>query len=197
MGRIQASARLASATTSAGREWSATRYGPDIASSHASGGSRPPLLSERSLVTLAGSVAAGAFFRRPGENRAQSPRFPAAPGARGLEDDLAGRAHLRDFGIRRAPRELQYKTSWVIDLTPTEDELLREMKPTHRRNINKGRRNGIVVVEDNAPATRERFYILLRETAARDGFPIRTHDYLMAAWDTCLPRAKPTSSWPN
>jgi len=99
------------------------------------------------------------------------------------EDDLIARAHLRDFNVRRAPWELQYKTSWTIDLSLAEDELLKRMKPTHRRNIAKGARNGITVIEDNGPATRAGFYELLRETALRDGFPLRTRDYLMAAWD--------------
>jgi lipid II:glycine glycyltransferase (peptidoglycan interpeptide bridge formation enzyme) len=102
------------------------------------------------------------------------------------EDNALARAHLRDFAVSRAPWELQYKTSWIVDLRPDEDALLREMKPTHRRNINKGARNGIVVVEDNAPATRARFYELLRETAQRDGFPLRTRAYLWAAWETML-----------
>ena len=103
-----------------------------------------------------------------------------------LEEDLTGRAHLRDFGVRRAPWELQYKTSWVIDLEPDEEHLLAAMKPTHRRNITKGRRNGVEAIEDNSPAARSRFYDLLKETALRDGFPIRTRDYLFAAWEAMV-----------
>ncbi|MGZ3716168.1 MAG: lipid II:glycine glycyltransferase FemX, partial [Ktedonobacterales bacterium] len=62
------------------------------------------------------------------------------------------------------------RRSWVLDIRPSEDELLAGMKEKWRYNIRLAGRKGVQVREAGTPEDVDTFYRLYQETAERDGF---------------------------
>ena len=75
----------------------------------------------------------------------------------------------------------------VLDLHPTEEELLAGFKPKWRYNIRLAERKGIVVESHCDKDRLPEFYDLLTVTAQRDGFLVRSFDYFSAMWDLLVP----------
>jgi lipid II:glycine glycyltransferase (peptidoglycan interpeptide bridge formation enzyme) len=90
---------------------------------------------------------------------------------------------LGDIGFQKARYDLQFKTTMVVDLHPSEDELLARMKEKTRYNIRLAGRKGVEVAEDNSPEAHEAFYELMKLTAERDGFKLRPYSYNEAKWE--------------
>lgn len=99
-----------------------------------------------------------------------------------LVGDDIGRDHLRDFAIKRARWELQYKSSWIVDLAPSEEDILAAMKPKTRYNIKYAARKGVTVSDETDSLPFGDFYALYQQTATRDAFPIRPYRYVAGAW---------------
>ena len=99
-----------------------------------------------------------------------------------LEEQTAVKAVLSDIGFEKFRWDLQFKTTMLIDLTPSEEELLAAMKSKTRYNTRLGAKKGVQIVEDNSLDAREEFHTMMELTAQRDGFFKRPHDYLFACW---------------
>ncbi len=81
---------------------------------------------------------------------------------------------------------VQPQASIVVDLRPSEDEILAAMKSKTRYNIRLARKKGITVREgalDDIPT----FFQLNQTTAERDGFGIHSEDYYRAAYQSFAP----------
>jgi lipid II:glycine glycyltransferase (peptidoglycan interpeptide bridge formation enzyme) len=113
--------------------------------------------------------------RQTGEPHEQSP----LPTGQALLDTLARR------GWRFSPEQIQFRNTVLIDLTPTEDDLLAAMKPKWRYNIRLAARKG-VNVRAGAVSDLPRFYRMYTHTAARDGFLIRPEAYYQDVWRTFM-----------
>ena len=85
------------------------------------------------------------------------------------DGDAAWLAALRHLGFRRNRFATHPRRSWVLDIRPSETELLAGMKEKWRYNIRLAERKD-VVVRAAAPEDVDTFYRLYQETAARDGF---------------------------
>jgi lipid II:glycine glycyltransferase (peptidoglycan interpeptide bridge formation enzyme) len=106
-----------------------------------------------------------------------------------VEEQTAPKAVLAGIGFRKARWDLNYKTTMIIDLEPSEEELLARMKEKTRYNIRLAGRRGVEVVEDNSPEARETLWRMMETTAERDGFSIRrTKDYHYSVWDLIYSR---------
>ena len=86
------------------------------------------------------------------------------------DGDPAWLAALAGLGFRRNRFATHPRRSWVLDIRPSEAELLAGMKEKWRYNIRLAGRRGIEVREAAAPEDVDTFYMLYQETAARDGF---------------------------
>lgn len=86
-----------------------------------------------------------------------------------------------------AGRPLFTKYNFVLDVSPTEEELLAAMKQKTRYNIRVAERRGVVVEIDNTPAAFERYLQLTRETTSRQGFYSHNESYHRAMWETLHP----------
>ena len=99
--------------------------------------------------------------------------------------DRSDRATLLDRGWRESAEQIQFRNTVLIDLTPTEEQLLAAMKPKTRYNIRLAQKKGVSVrlggVDDL-----DRLYALYDETAQRDGFIIRPIDYYRDAWGSFI-----------
>jgi peptidoglycan pentaglycine glycine transferase (the first glycine) len=92
---------------------------------------------------------------------------------------------LRARGWLPSTQQIQFANTVLLDLVPTEEELLAGMKQKSRYNTRLARRRG-VTVRCGTSADLDLFYDLYAETAERDGFPIRPRDYYLDAWSSFL-----------
>ena len=100
-----------------------------------------------------------------------------------LEQQTRVKELLQTLGFRRFRWDLNFKTTMVVDLSPSEEDLLASMKGKTRYNIRLATRRGVEVVEDNSLEARERFWGMFEQTAKRNRFVIRRpRDYNFAAW---------------
>jgi len=102
-------------------------------------------------------------------------------------DNKEGQAALAAVGFRSAAAGLSFegvqpRFVYEIDITLPEDELLASFASKHRYNIRLAGRRGVVVREATAETDLAEFYRLLRITAERDGFGIRSYAYYQAIW---------------
>jgi lipid II:glycine glycyltransferase (peptidoglycan interpeptide bridge formation enzyme) len=92
---------------------------------------------------------------------------------------------LADRGWQRSGEQIQFCNTVLLDLGPSEDELLAGMKQKSRYNTRLAARRGVTVRQGTA-ADLDTFYALYAETSERDGFLIRPDDYYRDAWTTFL-----------
>lgn len=106
-----------------------------------------------------------------------------------LLDGHAGAAVLRALRYRPPVRGIQPRRTILVDLTPTEDEILAAMKSKTRYNIRLSQRKGIQVRQGTL-ADIPLFYHLMQETGARDAFGIHTEAYYRRAYELFAPRGQ-------
>ncbi|GAB4474472.1 MAG: peptidoglycan bridge formation glycyltransferase FemA/FemB family protein [Anaerolineales bacterium] len=92
---------------------------------------------------------------------------------------------LRDRGWIYSREQIQFRNTMVLDLTSTEDELLRRMKQKTRYNIRLAERKGVKVREGTTDDL-ALLYRMYHETSRRDGFIVRDEEYYTMVWETFL-----------
>ena len=90
---------------------------------------------------------------------------------------------VRQNGARPG-RPFFTKSTFQIDLTKSEEELLKAMHPKTRYNIRVAQRHGVEVVEDNSDKAFETYLRLTDETTKRQGFYAHTEKYHRLMWET-------------
>jgi peptidoglycan pentaglycine glycine transferase (the first glycine) len=119
------------------------------------------------------------------------PDVVLATGVPGGADDLpdpTGQALLSELdrrGWRYSSDQIQFRNTVLIDLTPSEEELLARMKQKTRYNIRLAGKKGVVL----RVGTQMDFPLLYRmyaETSVRDGFVIRDEGYYRTVWQTFM-----------
>lgn len=75
-------------------------------------------------------------------------------------------------------------STFLIDLTQSEDELLKSFSQKTRYNTRLAEKKGVVVKEDNSTKAFETYWKLSKETAKRQGFFVHTKRYHELMWDT-------------
>jgi len=93
----------------------------------------------------------------------------------------AVRETLKERGWRFSNSQVQFRNTLWLDLTPSEDEILRRMKQKTRYNIRLAARKGVRVRMGSA-ADYDLLYRMYAVTAARDGFIIRPREYYLRVW---------------
>lgn len=73
-------------------------------------------------------------------------------------------------------------TTFWIDLTPSEEDLMKSFHSKTRYNIRLAERNGVTVKEDNSDKAFEKYLELTRETVSRQGFYAHTEKYHRLMW---------------
>jgi lipid II:glycine glycyltransferase (peptidoglycan interpeptide bridge formation enzyme) len=74
-------------------------------------------------------------------------------------------------------------TTFQIDLTRSEDELLKSFSSKTRYNIRLAERKGVTVLEDNSDEAFEKYLQLMRETVQRDKFFAHNEKYHRLMWE--------------
>lgn len=88
---------------------------------------------------------------------------------------------FKDFDIRPG-KTLFTPTSYWIDLTKSEEELLKGFKSKTRYNIRYAQKIGVKVVEDNSEKAFNTYIKLMRETVHRQRFYAHTEKYHRLMW---------------
>ncbi len=106
------------------------------------------------------------------------------PGADGSIADAGGAAIQSELARRGwvySSDQIQFRNSVLIDLTPSEEEMLTRMKQKTRYNVRLAEKKG-VTVRAGSLEDLPMLYKMYAETSVRDGFVIRDEDYYMAVW---------------
>ncbi len=110
------------------------------------------------------------------------------PGEGSADQDLLGDsvvAELKAHSWRFSDEQIQYRNTVLIDLTPSEDDLLMNMKQKTRYNVRLAGRRG-VEVRVGTPSDLDLLYRMYAETSVRDGFVIRGKAYYQRVWETFM-----------
>lgn len=86
--------------------------------------------------------------------------------------------------IHPSAHPLFTKYTFILDLTKSEDELLKNMSPKTRYNIRVAQKHGVEVIEDNSDKAFKEYLRLTKETTQRQGFFAHTEDYHRKMWET-------------
>lgn len=99
---------------------------------------------------------------------------------------------ILSLGGAVAGKTLFTPTTFTIDLTKSEDELLKSFSSKTRYNIKVAQKHGVTVVEDNSDQAFEKYLDLTFETAKRQGFFAHNRKYHELMWNTLNkdPRSK-------
>jgi peptidoglycan pentaglycine glycine transferase (the first glycine) len=100
-------------------------------------------------------------------------------------------SELKRRGWGYASDQIQFKNTVLIDLNPSEEEILGRMKQKTRYNIRLAERKGVSVrvgTKDDLPM----LYKMYAETSVRDGFVIRDKVYYQTVWNLFINSSDPT-----
>src|SRR5688572_13782759 len=97
-------------------------------------------------------------------------------------------AELKRRGWGYASDQIQFQNTVLIDLGPTEEEMLARMKPKTRYNVRLAEKKGVTLrvgTQEDLPM----LYKMYAETSIRDGFVIRNEEYYLTVWTTFMSSA--------
>ncbi len=92
---------------------------------------------------------------------------------------------LENNAVPGRPLFTQY--TFQIDLTKSEDELIKKMRPKTRYNIRLAIKKGVTVQEDNSGESFEEYIKLMKETTKRQKFYAHNERYHRLMWETLKP----------
>ena len=99
-------------------------------------------------------------------------------------------SELQRRGWVESSDQIQFKNTVLIDLNPTEEELLAQMKQKTRYNIRLAEKKG-VTLRVGTQADLGMLYKMYAETSLRDGFVIRDEMYYQTVWNLFMKSGEP------
>jgi lipid II:glycine glycyltransferase (peptidoglycan interpeptide bridge formation enzyme) len=106
-------------------------------------------------------------------------------------DGQAVMSELKRRGWKLSSDQIQFKNTVLIDLKPSEEEMLARMKQKTRYNIRLAEKKG-VMVRIGTPRDLAALYKMYAGTSVRDGFVIRDEGYYQTVWQTFMSSEEPT-----
>lgn len=100
------------------------------------------------------------------------------------EETDSGQARMTEFGLVQAAHPLFTKFTYILDLTKSEDELLKQMHSKTRYNIKVAQKHEVEVKEDNSDNAFKKYIKLTEETTKRQGFYAHSRKYHEVQWET-------------
>lgn len=95
-----------------------------------------------------------------------------------LETNEANQNLFCSLDFRPAPMHMHSELTWMLDISPSEEQLIAGMRKTTRHAIKKAQAAGVTVDIDSTGAAVERFLPLYQQTEQRHGF-IRFSDQVI------------------
>lgn len=87
-----------------------------------------------------------------------------------VENTQEYRTIFSDLDFRSSPMHVHAELTWVLDITKSEDDLLKEMRKTTRNAITKAQKEGVSVELSSDSSALDRFWPLYEQTKDRHGF---------------------------
>ena len=87
-----------------------------------------------------------------------------------VKDTAESRTLYRDLGFRPAPIHMHPELSWMLDVTKSEDDLLRDMRKTTRYLVKKMEKEGVEISMSTNPDDIEKFWPVYQSTVERQQF---------------------------
>ncbi len=86
---------------------------------------------------------------------------------------------FREAGFKGAPIHMMHpETTWLLDITKTEDEILKGMRKTHRNLIRRAIKERVEIIESVDEKYLKDFYRIYMETAERQNFVPFPYEYI-------------------
>lgn len=85
--------------------------------------------------------------------------------------------YLAETALKKSDKEIQPSETIILDLQKSEKELLAEMKPKTRYNINLAQKHGVETVKVQDDTQLDKFFNLMKETAKRDEFSAHSKEH--------------------
>jgi lipid II:glycine glycyltransferase (peptidoglycan interpeptide bridge formation enzyme) len=99
-------------------------------------------------------------------------------------DTKDSKAKIKNLGLISAAHPLLTKYTFILDLTKSEEELLKNMHPKTRYNIRVAEKKGVKITEDNSNKSFEAYLKLTKETTARQKFYAHSENYHRLMWES-------------
>jgi peptidoglycan pentaglycine glycine transferase (the first glycine) len=90
---------------------------------------------------------------------------------------------LKRSGWSFSQDQIQFRNTVLVDLSPSEDEMLTRMKQKSRYNVRLAEKKGVKIRAAHADDLTQ-LYRMYADTSVRDGFLIRDEDYYQTVWRT-------------
>ncbi|HWQ99322.1 MAG TPA: peptidoglycan bridge formation glycyltransferase FemA/FemB family protein [Candidatus Methylomirabilis sp.] len=101
-----------------------------------------------------------------------------------LADGMEHTRLFRSLGFRPAPIHMHPELAWILDVTASEDDLLRDMRKTTRYSIRKAESDGVEIRMSSDPVDVETFWTVYRSTVDRQNFTPFSKEYLRKEFET-------------
>lgn len=98
---------------------------------------------------------------------------------------------MKRLGFRHAAHPLFTKYTFVLDLTKSEDELLKNLHPKTRYNIKVARKHNVTISEKDTEDAFRTYLQITDETTKRQKFYAHSHSYHQKQWETLPHNATP------
>ena len=105
-------------------------------------------------------------------------------------------SELKQRGWEYSSDQIQFKNTVIINLNPTEEEMLARMKQKTRYNIRLAEKKG-VTLRVGTLGDLSMLYKMYAETSVRDGFVIRDEGYYRTVWELFMRASNRQSSIVN
>ena len=110
-------------------------------------------------------------------------------------DDWLAAYHALGFQIN--PTAVHGRRSWVLDIRPSDEELLANFKMTWRQNVRVAERKGVIIREAKNEADFDAYYELLKTTSERDAFLFTTKSITRKFYASSPVKVMPYCTWPS
>lgn len=107
-----------------------------------------------------------------------------------LEDNSENKALFKNSGFRNAPMHVLAETTWMLDITKSEEQLLQNMNKNHRNLIRRCEREKVEVKKLNSTEDLNKFFELYDETARRHKFHKFSRDYITKEFENFSKKGK-------
>jgi peptidoglycan pentaglycine glycine transferase (the first glycine) len=111
--------------------------------------------------------------------------MPGTPEEQAMPSGQETAQMLQARGWRFSREQIQLPNTVVLDITPTEEDLLARMKQKTRYNIRLAQRHG-VIIRAGSEEDFSALYRMYAETGTRDGFIVRPEAYYRTIWGALM-----------
>ncbi len=107
-----------------------------------------------------------------------------------IQNATINRQLFQTLGCRPAPMHVLAESTWLLDVSPSEEELIANMNKNHRNLIRRCEREGVRVEHHTDNDALERFHKLLDQTAKRHNFHRFSKEYINAEFNSFAPHGE-------